>query len=119
VPGRNPGGRWFKSFRPDYSFRGLTLRFSIFVDSAVDGFVEGQILRALGHIQISTANISGAFIASRILKIDSDGKVVGSFTGPQPGEGPHFDPHEIALGPDGSIFTAEVVGWRAEKLRPH
>jgi DNA-binding beta-propeller fold protein YncE len=58
-------------------------------------------------------------IAGRILKIDSDGKVVGSFTGPQPGEGPHFDPHEIALGPDGSIFTAEVLGWRAEKLRPH
>jgi DNA-binding beta-propeller fold protein YncE len=57
-------------------------------------------------------------IAGRILKIDSDGKVVGGFTGPQPGEGPHFDPHEIALGADGSIFTAEVLGWRAEKLRP-
>src|SRR5438552_9137522 len=47
-------------------------------------------------------------IAGRILKIDAEGKVVGSFTGPQPGQGPHFDPHEIALGPDGSIFTAEV-----------
>ncbi len=58
-------------------------------------------------------------IVGRILKIDSDGKVVGSFTGPQPGEGPHFDPHEIVLGPDGSISTAEVLGWRAEKLRPH
>jgi DNA-binding beta-propeller fold protein YncE len=57
-------------------------------------------------------------IAGRILKIDPEGKVVGSFTGPQPGQGPHFDPHEIALGLDGSIFTAEVVGWRAEKLRP-
>jgi hypothetical protein len=57
-------------------------------------------------------------IAGRILKVDSEGKVVGSFTGPQPGHGPHFDPHEIAPGLDGSIFTAEVVGWRAEKLRP-
>ena len=57
-------------------------------------------------------------IAGRILKVDSEGKVVGSFTGPQPGQGPHFDPYEIALGLDGSIFTAEVVGWRAEKLRP-
>src|SRR5260370_29620620 len=36
------------------------------------------------------------------------GKVLGSFTGPPPGQGPHFDPHQIALGPDGSIFTAEV-----------
>jgi hypothetical protein len=36
-------------------------------------------------------------IAGRILKIDPEGKVVGSFAGPQPGQGPHFDPHEIAL----------------------
>ena len=57
-------------------------------------------------------------IAGRILKIDPQGRVLGSFTGPQPGEGPHFDPHQIALAPDGSIFTAEVLGWRAEKLRP-
>jgi DNA-binding beta-propeller fold protein YncE len=57
-------------------------------------------------------------IAGRILKIDPEGKVVPSFAGPQPGQGPRFDPHEIALGLDGSIFTAEVIGWRAEKLRP-
>ncbi len=57
-------------------------------------------------------------IASRILKIDSSGRVVGSYTGPQPGQGPHFDPHEIAVGRDGSIFTAEVVGWHAQKLIP-
>ena len=57
-------------------------------------------------------------IAGRILKVDPQGRVVGSFTGPQPGHGPHFDPHEIAVGPDGSIFTAEVVGWHAQKLTP-
>ena len=57
-------------------------------------------------------------IAGRILKIDPQGRVVGSYTGPQPGQGPHFDPHEIAVGPDGSIFTAEVVGWHAQKLTP-
>jgi len=60
----------------------------------------------------------GDAMAGRILKIDSQGKVLGSFTGPPPGQGPHFDPHQIALGPDGSIFTAEVIGWRAEKLQP-
>ena len=32
-------------------------------------------------------------IAGRILKIDPQGRVLGSFTGPQPGQGPHFDPH--------------------------
>ena len=60
----------------------------------------------------------GDAIAGRILKIDPQGRVLGSFTGPQPGQGPHFDPHQIALAPDGSIFTAEVLGWRAEKLQP-
>src|SRR3989442_12791321 len=42
-------------------------------------------------------------IAGRILKIDSEGKVVGSFTGAPPGQGPLFDPHEIALGLDGLV----------------
>jgi DNA-binding beta-propeller fold protein YncE len=56
-------------------------------------------------------------IAGRILKIDRDGKVVGVFQGPAPGQGPHFDPHQIAVVKDGSIFTAEVVGWRAQKFR--
>src|SRR5215472_1619718 len=56
--------------------------------------------------------------AGRILKIDLQGKVIGSFTGPQPGQGPPFDPHQIAFGADGSIFTAEVLGWHAEKLQP-
>jgi DNA-binding beta-propeller fold protein YncE len=57
-------------------------------------------------------------MAGRILKVDAQGGVLGSFTGPQAGQGPHFDPHQIALAPDGSIFTAEVLGWRAEKLQP-
>jgi DNA-binding beta-propeller fold protein YncE len=57
-------------------------------------------------------------IAGRILKIDPQGRILGSFTGPQPGQGPHFDPHQIARASDGSIFTAEVLGWRAEKLWP-
>jgi DNA-binding beta-propeller fold protein YncE len=57
-------------------------------------------------------------VAGRILKIERDGKIVGVFTGPQPGQGPHFDPHEIAVDRDGAIFTAEVLGWHAEKLKP-
>ena len=60
----------------------------------------------------------GDAIAGCILKIDAQGRVLGTFTGPEPGQGPHFDPHQIALASDGSIFTAEVLGWRAEKLRP-
>jgi DNA-binding beta-propeller fold protein YncE len=85
----------------------------------------GQFLRqwSLGHpfcLVITPDHVlyMGDAIAGRILKIDPQGRVLGSFTGPQPGQGPHFDPHQIALAPDGSIFTAEVLGWRAEKLRP-
>ncbi len=57
-------------------------------------------------------------IASRILKIDEDGNIVGVLSGPEPGEGRHFDPHEIAVDKDNSIFTAEVMPWRAQKFRP-
>jgi DNA-binding beta-propeller fold protein YncE len=56
-------------------------------------------------------------IAGRLLKIDRDGKVVGVFRGPERGQGPHFDPHEMAVDKDQSIFTAEVLGWRAQKFR--
>jgi DNA-binding beta-propeller fold protein YncE len=56
-------------------------------------------------------------IAGRILKIGRDGKVVGVFRGPEPGRGPHFDPHQIAVDKDGSFFSAEVLGWRAQKFR--
>src|SRR5260370_18962193 len=47
-------------------------------------------------------------IASDILKTDVDGKIVGVLSGPEPGKGRHFDPHEIAVDKDNSIFTAEV-----------
>src|SRR6184192_542735 len=57
-------------------------------------------------------------IASHVLKIDRDGKVVGVLEGPAPDKGRHFDPHSIAVDRDNSIFTAEVMPWRAQKLRP-
>ncbi len=57
-------------------------------------------------------------IAGRIVKINRDGKVVGVMDGPPPDKGRHFDPHSLALDKDNSIFTAEVMPWRAQKLRP-
>jgi DNA-binding beta-propeller fold protein YncE len=57
-------------------------------------------------------------IAGRILKINRDGKVVGVLDRPSPDKGRHFDPHSIAVDRDNSIFTAEVMPWRAQKLRP-
>jgi len=29
-----------------------------------------------------------------------------------------IDPHEIAVAKDNSIFTAEVLPWRAQKFKP-
>jgi hypothetical protein len=43
--GSGPGGRWFKSIRPDQFFQALTRDFWIFVYSTVDDFVVGQILK--------------------------------------------------------------------------
>jgi DNA-binding beta-propeller fold protein YncE len=57
-------------------------------------------------------------IAGRILKINRDGKVVGVLDGPAPDQGRHFDPHSFAVAKDNSIFTAEVLPWRAQKLLP-
>ena len=57
-------------------------------------------------------------IAGRILKINREGKVVGVLDGPPPDKGRHFDPHLIAVDKDNSIFTAEVMPWRAQKFKP-
>lgn len=57
-------------------------------------------------------------IAGRILKISRDGKVVGALDGPPSDKGRHFDPHSLAVDKDNSIFTAEVMPWRAQKFRP-
>ena len=55
-------------------------------------------------------------IAGRILKIDFSGKAVGVLDGPKPDAGRHFDPHQIALDKDKSIFAAEVTPWRTQKF---
>jgi DNA-binding beta-propeller fold protein YncE len=57
-------------------------------------------------------------IAGRIFKINRDGKVVGALDGLPPDQARHFDPHSLAIGKDNSIFTAEVMPWRAQKFRP-
>ena len=57
-------------------------------------------------------------MASRILKIDQNGKIIGVLSGPEPGKGRPFDPHEIAVDRDNSIFMAEVMPWRAQKFKP-
>lgn len=54
---------------------------------------------------------------NRILKLTSDGKIVGTLGsyGTQPGQF-HYC-HQIASAPDGSIYTAEVLNWRPQKFK--
>jgi len=51
----------------------------------------------------------------RILKIDREGKIVGAFSAGGPER--RLDPHAIAVDQDHSLFTAEVLNWRAQKFR--
>src|SRR5499427_3983449 len=44
-------------------------------------------------------------IAGRIVKMDHEGKALGALNGPEPGVGRHFDPHQIAVDKDKSIFA--------------
>ncbi len=54
-------------------------------------------------------------IAGRILKIDRDGKIVGSFG--ERGSERRLDAHEVAVDKDNSIYAAEVLNWRVSKFR--
>jgi len=76
--------------------------------------------RHVGHpfglfIAPDHAIYEGDAIAGRILKLDRDGRILGSFELP-PGER-RLDSHEIAVDKDGSIFASEVTNWRVTKLR--
>jgi hypothetical protein len=55
-------------------------------------------------------------IAGRILEIDREGNVLGTLEGPEQSAGRHFDPHQIAVDKDNSIFAAEVMPWRVQKF---
>jgi len=58
----------------------------------------------------------GDAVAGRILRLDRSGRILGSFELP-PSER-HLDAHEIAVDRGGSIYVAQVLSWRVQKLRP-
>jgi DNA-binding beta-propeller fold protein YncE len=57
-------------------------------------------------------------IAGRILELNTDGKILGAYGEHGRGPGRLGDPHQLVVGRDGSIFTANVMTWRPEKFRP-
>jgi 6-bladed beta-propeller len=56
-------------------------------------------------------------MAGRISKLSTDGKILGVYGDRGRGPGRLGDPHQLAVGSDGSIYTANVVNWRPQKFR--
>ena len=78
---------------------------------------EGRVLLSLGRMRTPGDDVLH-FNQPTDVAFDRDGKVVGVLEGPPPEKGRHFDPHSLAVDKDNCIFTAEVMPWRAQKLRP-
>jgi DNA-binding beta-propeller fold protein YncE len=55
---------------------------------------------------------------NRVLKLDLDGHILGCFgsRGKLPGQFSYV--HHLAVGLDGSIYTAEILNWRPQKFVP-
>jgi muconolactone delta-isomerase len=56
--------------------------------------------------------------ASRVLEIDRNGKVLGSFGTPGRAAGQFAGAHALAVTAEREIFVAEVFNWRVEKFVP-
>ncbi|MDX1980143.1 MAG: hypothetical protein SFV51_07735, partial [Bryobacteraceae bacterium] len=55
---------------------------------------------------------------NRILKMDLEGRVLGSLSGPGRLPGQLDFSHHIAVGPSGAIYVAEIKNWRVQKFVP-
>jgi DNA-binding beta-propeller fold protein YncE len=55
---------------------------------------------------------------NRVLKLNLEGQVLGTFgeSGKLPGQFSYV--HHLSVGPDGSVYTAEILNWRPQKLVP-
>lgn len=54
--------------------------------------------------------------ANRIVQLGPDGRVLGTAAGPGKLPGRLDFAHHLALGPDGSLFVAEIKNWRVQKF---
>ena len=55
---------------------------------------------------------------NRVLKLDLEGKILGSYGGPGKLPGQFSYVHNISVGPDNAIYTAEILNWRPQKFLP-
>ena len=55
---------------------------------------------------------------NRVLKLDLEGKILGSFGAPGKLPGQFSYAHHLSVGSDGAIYTAEILNWRPQKFVP-
>ena len=53
---------------------------------------------------------------NRIVKLSMDGKIAGAFGSHGKLAGQFHYCHQLAAGPGGSIYTAEILNWRPQKF---
>jgi DNA-binding beta-propeller fold protein YncE len=56
---------------------------------------------------------------NRVLKLDLEGKTLGSFGAPGKLPGQFSYLHHLSVGADGAIYTAEILNWRPQKFVRH
>jgi hypothetical protein len=54
--------------------------------------------------------------ASRILKLDRNGNILGAFGEPGKAPGQFGFAHALAVGPEEEIYVAEILNWRVQKF---
>lgn len=56
--------------------------------------------------------------ANRVVKLDTTGKVFGTFGAPGKTAGRFAFAHGIAIGKNDAVFVSEILNWRVQKLVP-
>jgi hypothetical protein len=55
--------------------------------------------------------------ANRVVQLTLEGRVTGTFGCPGRMNGQLNFAHHLAVGPDGSVYVAEVRNWRVQRFR--
>ena len=56
--------------------------------------------------------------ANRVLKLDLEGKILGTLGSPGKAPGQFAFAHHLCAGKDGAIYVAEILNWRVQKFVP-
>jgi DNA-binding beta-propeller fold protein YncE len=87
-------------------------------DAATTGRVFSVATDAAGALYVGIRRADYDTAHTGVLKLDRDWKIVAAIGFDQPGDPVFNAVHDLAVGPDGSIYVAETRTKRVVKLRP-